>query len=95
MNKPTTGQKEKPVSLEEMLEFISDIKKMPDWDWEPDSLKILDAIRAALIEHEKLKAKVGEWKEDIKKIWQMTNRFGRERSLVLLAETIRDFGEEK
>jgi len=38
-----------------MLEFIDDIIEMRDWDWEPDSIRILKAIRALIPEYFKMK----------------------------------------
>ncbi len=36
MNEPTK---------KEMLEFIDDLIKMPEWDWNEDSIEILKSIR--------------------------------------------------
>ncbi len=47
MSKPTT------ITTKEMLEFIDDINKMPGWDWEPESIEMLGAIRALILNNDK------------------------------------------
>jgi hypothetical protein len=93
MGKPTMKE-----MLETLLDFMDDVLAQIEYETsDKETLAIPKTIRAALIEHDKLKKTVGEWQETADKIclakYYEIADFKEDAWNLLLK--IRDFGEEK
>ena len=86
---------------EEMLEFIDDLIKMPEWDWNEDSIEILKSIRRLIemgprVTRESLETCVNRLSYWSKNEKGMSEKFVRNRILDLLLEaSIEIEGEKK
>lgn len=74
--------------MEEMLNFIHDLKNSPEWDWNPDSLDLLDAISSLILAVEK-------WQDRIQEAYKSSWSAVTLEEIEKVAADIRDFGEEK